>query len=116
MVTPRTLGDAPPEVADEEMYDGPMPNVVAMDRRPLFAPSQPAEPQPPRELRLGYMPMINAALDVLSARLLGLVAVVGAVAMFGYAVVSPDPWRTYTAAAYAVLGLCPVIWLYLRRG
>lgn len=57
-----------------------------------------------------YVGLINAAVDIASARLLSLIAVVGAVAMFSYAVIDPNPVRSYTVAAYAGVVLWPLIW------
>lgn len=69
----------------------------------------------PRPTSPDYVGTINAAIDVISARLLCLIAVVGAVGMFGWAVVDPLPWRTYTVAAYAVVVIWPLVWQMARN-
>jgi hypothetical protein len=60
--------------------------------------------------------VLSAALDVLSARVLLLIAVIGAVVIFGYSVYDPVPWRTGTAVAYALVVLLPLVVLFYRRG
>jgi hypothetical protein len=104
-----TLGVEP-----SELYDGPVPgdNVSMLFEQPPADVTPPA----PRVDRAKYLQMINLALAVLGARLLGLIAVLGAVAMFGYAVYDPIPWRTYTVGAYAAVVLWPIVLLYIRRG
>ena len=104
---------------EAEMYDGPtvmqFPDIAGQHRAMLEARDV-TPPAPMPVSRAKYVAMINAALGILGARLLGLIAVVGAVAMFGLAVWDPMPWRTYTVAAYAGVVLWPIVWLYLRRG
>jgi hypothetical protein len=58
---------------------------------------------------------VAAAVDIVSARSLGLIGVLGAVSMFGYAVIEPTQWRTITAGLYAVVVLWPLVTLYLRK-
>lgn len=114
------LGAQPAPVDYEtEGFDGPAPgNVQPFPKAPLFAqPIAEAAPTAPApRVNKHYTALINAAMDVLSARLLGLLAVIGAVAMFGYAVFDPVPWRTYTVAAYSCVVLWPIVWLYLKKG
>lgn len=62
-----------------------------------------------------YVGALNAAIDLVSARMLGLLAVVGAIAMFGYAVYRPEEWRTYTVGLYAIVVLWPLVYLYLKK-
>lgn len=110
--------DPAPIDYEREGYDGPAPgNVEPFPKQPLFRvpiteDARPANPRASRE----YVGVIKAAMDVLSARLLGLLAVIGAVGMFAYAVFDPIPWRTYTVVAYALVVLFPTIWLCLRKG
>lgn len=83
---------------------------------PLQQP-RPAQPRPaPQAIpHANYTGAISAAIDIVSTRSLGLLSVVGAVAMFGYAVVDPMPWRTYTVGLYAAVVLWPLVYLYLRK-
>lgn len=111
--------DPAPIDYDREGYDGPAPgNVEQFPKQPLSfrvpitEHARPADPRSSGE----YVGVIKAALDVLSARMLGLLAVIGAVGMFSFAVYDPIPWRTYTVVAYAVVVLFPTIYLYLKRG
>jgi hypothetical protein len=113
-----THGDPSPIDFEREGYDGPEPgNVTDFPKAPLFRTpiaESPAAPRP--RVNKEYTALINAAMDVLSARLHCLIAVIGAVIMFGYAVYDPIPWRTYTVAAYACVVLFPTIWLQLKKG
>lgn len=106
---------------ETEGYDGPAPgdNVMPLFRQPIAevpAPVMMPAPRPAPRVNREYIALVNAAMDVLAARLLGLIAVIGAVAMFGFAVFDPVPWRTYTVVSYSVVVLLPIVWLYLRKG
>ena len=90
----------------------PQPNVTAI--RPVPPPPD-VEPVPPQLQQAGYIKLINTALSVLSLRLLAIIALLGAVGMFSAAVYEPTPWRVYATAAYSVVVLWPVIWLYAQR-
>src|SRR5262249_13197448 len=73
--------------------------------------------QPPRQT---YSPAtvataLTAAIDIVSARMLGLLAVIGAIFMFGHATIDPMPWRTYTVGLYAGVVVWPLVYLYLRK-
>jgi len=115
-----SLENAQPAPVDYETegFDGPQPgNVAPFPKDPLFrAPIADAGAAPEPRVNRQYMSIINAAMDVLSARLICLIAVIGAVIMFGYAVYDPIPWRTYTVVAYACVVLFPTIYLHLRKG
>jgi hypothetical protein len=63
-----------------------------------------------------YVAILNAALAIISTRLLCLLAVLGAVAMFAYGTFDPSPWRTYTIIAYAAVVLWPLVYLHLKQG
>jgi hypothetical protein len=95
-----------------ELYDGPNPNVAQFPAQPVITPTG----IPALVSRAGYVDTITAALNVLSARLLGMIATVGAVLMFGWAVYDPDPWRLAAVGTYAAVVLWPIVFLYIRRG
>lgn len=82
---------------------------------------QPVAPQPdyvptrPEHTEFGFVRTLNVAMSILSLRILALIALVGAVGMFSYAVIDPMPWRLYAAGAYAAVVLWPIVWLYLKR-
>ena len=105
-----------------ETYDGPNPdNVTAFPAEVAekYAAMGGVPPVPPPfmvQSRAAYVSTISAALDVLSARLLGAISVIGAVVMFGWAVYDPQPWRLAVVGTYAAVVLWPIVWLYLRRG
>lgn len=69
----------------------------------------------PKPTSHNYVSAINAALDIISARLLCLIAVVGALPMFGFAVYDPMPVRSYTVAAYAAVVIWPLVWQMARK-
>lgn len=110
----------PEGVDPADLYDGP--NVVAMPKPPLFtAPAQLVAPIPPpvkapEAVPAGYPPVLIAALDVLSARLLGLLAVVAACGMWSYAVWDPNTMRTVAASLFSLTVLGPLIVLYWKAG
>lgn len=83
--------------------------------QPLFG-NQPQPPEEDRKVQPGYLQAVNAALDIAGARVLALLAVIGGISMFLYAVYDPLPWRTYTVAAYSAVVLWPVIWLSWKKG
>ena len=99
-----------------ELYDGPNPdNVVQYPAVNIPTPLFVAPPVPVGS-KAAVLDTLTAALQVLSARLLGMIAVVGAVVMFGWAVYDPQPWRLAAVGSYAVVVLWPIVWLYMRRG
>ncbi len=84
--------------------------------RPLFSQDHPQQPVTEEKVNHGYIQAISAALDIASARILGLLAVAGAVMMFAFAVYDPIPWRVYAVGTYAAVVLWPLIVLYLKKG
>lgn len=54
--------------------------------------------------------------NILNARLLAVIALLGALAIFGFTISSPDPSRLWACAGYSVGVLWPIIYLYLKRG
>jgi hypothetical protein len=64
----------------------------------------------------GYAAVLTAALDVLSARLLGLLAVIAACALWGFAVYDPVPLRIAAAGLFSVTVLGPIVALYWKAG
>jgi hypothetical protein len=108
--------DLPEGVNPGELYDGPRP-------QPRPAPQNVAKlhpPEPPRPLPAPapdrYPAILRAALEVLATRLLALIAVIASCALWGLAVWEPSQPRTIAAAAFSVLVLAPLVWLYARTG
>jgi len=66
--------------------------------------------------RAEYVATITAALDVLNARLLGLIATIAACLMWSWAVYEPELLRTYAAIGFSLTVLAPIVLLYWRRG
>jgi hypothetical protein len=101
-----------------DLYDGPVPadNVEPFPRQPLtFRPPADERPMDPRA-RAEYVATITAALDVLNARLLGLIATIAACLMWSWAVYEPELLRTYAAIGFSLTVLAPIVLLYWRRG
>jgi hypothetical protein len=124
----------PDGVDQADLYEGPKPgeNVVAMPP-PRHDPTQqigqmavglnvpqPSYPQaqlsPIAEIKRSYPAVLIAALDVLSARLLGLIAVVAACGIWSFAVWDPNPVRTIAAGLFSVTVLGPIVALYWKAG
>jgi hypothetical protein len=119
--------ELPPGVTPDQLYDGADPNVVKFRPMPeptaadLVKPSvmqAPAEPEvsPPFDVKQGYAATLSVALDILSARLLGLLAVIAACGIWSYAVWEPDLTRTVAATLFSVTVLGPLIALYWKAG
>lgn len=112
----------PEGVTEADLYEGP--TVVPMPKKPLFtAPAElvqpiPAPPQvsPVQDVKKGYPAILIVALDVLSARLLGLLAVIAACGMWSFAVWDPQLPRTIAATLFSVTVLLPLIVLYWKAG
>lgn len=73
-------------------------------------------PEEAHELRREAVAQIRVAIDVLNARLLALIAVLGAVAIWAWAVVNPAPWTFATGWGYSLGVIVPIVWLYSKRG
>ena len=105
----------PDDIDALEMYDGPTPG---MPPRPNGHAAPPVAPPAPivetRDER--YAQAFALALDVLSARLLGLVAMTGAIIVFVFLMIWPDMLRLYGAVAYCGGVIVPMTVLYVRRG
>jgi len=111
-----------------ETYDGPNPdNVTQFPANAGAVGVYPPDYKPggmlvglappvPIDSKAGVLDTLTAALQVLSARLLGMIAVIGAVLMFGWAVYDPQPWRLAAVGTYAAVVLWPIVFLYLKRG
>jgi hypothetical protein len=54
--------------------------------------------------------ILGFAALTLSVRVLTWLSLLGGMALFGYAVLYPDPMRTAAACAYAVLIFIPALW------
>lgn len=135
----------PEGVTEEELYDGPVlgtppENVVPLKPNPVMptaAEMAAPIPEPPiptdtvwrgssrvhapevspiRELKTSYPAVLTAALDVLSARLLGLLAVIAACLIWGFAVYDPTPLRIAAASLFSITALLPLIVLYWKAG
>jgi hypothetical protein len=64
--------------------------------------------------KAGLLASINLLAVVLSVRLTLLIAVVGAIGLTAIVVDRPDPFRLGALAIYAVMVVCPAMWLASR--
>lgn len=76
----------------------------------------PAPPAPPEVDYSHMITVISSWVAILNARLLALLALMGALTGFGFAMYDPTPLRLSGLAIYAVLCLWPVMALFLRKG
>lgn len=79
---------------------------------PLFAEAQPEEKDPGSS----GMAALRILLRVAAARSLALIAVLGAVLIWGYASYDPQILRLYAGAGYSGGVLIPILYLYWRAG
>lgn len=113
---------SPREVDPAELYDGPEPGGDNIEHLYGGAPGtvQYVPPVPPPRMSVRQSPhyaaTLTAALDILGARLLALIAVLAACLIWGWAVYSPEPDRTYAALAFSLSVFIPAVALYWRRG
>jgi len=77
-------------------------------------PSQVAKP--PVDQTSQIIVLLSVWKDILNARLLAVIALLGAMAIFGFTIAEPDPMRLWACGGYSVGILWPVIWLYIKKG
>ena len=104
----------PSPVDPADLYDGPTPVMQFPGQQPKFTPLPDLSTD--KRSRPDYVATITAALDMLGARILALIAVIAACAMWGFAVYDPTQMRTYAAIGFSVSVLMPTVALYWRRG
>lgn len=123
----------PAGVDPSELYDGPRVVPLASGKATLLAPEDlvkpipPAHPTPPppppasevsqdTKQQTEYALVIGLALDVLSARLLGLVALVTGCFLWGCVVIYPEEMRIIAAACFSVTLFGPAMWVCWKHG
>jgi hypothetical protein len=65
--------------------------------------------------KAGVLGTLNVLFAVIATRLILLVSVIGAIVLATIAVREPDPWRLGALAIYALVVVCPTVWLASRR-
>lgn len=131
--SPNNLPDG---VQESDLYDGPQvptpgkvvpmpgssPKAVAdlvrqIPRdRDLSPRDPPPQVSPSVEDQTGYAETINLALDILSARLLGLVALVTACLIWAFVIYDPNYLRIMAAGAFSISVFLPIMIIYWRAG
>jgi hypothetical protein len=122
--SPASEVNLPDGVQQDELYDGPrvVPHpATKMTPQLLVAPIQevpPSSPQVsfPEPAKDGYPAAVLLALDVLSARLLGLVALVTGCVIWAYVVYDPNQWRIIAAVAFSITVFLPIMVIYWKAG
>ena len=82
----------------------------------LSVPDRDHRPEEANELRRDYVATVRAGLDTLSARLLALLAVLGGIGIWTWAVVNPAMWPFIIACGYSMGVVFPTVWLHSRKG
>lgn len=122
-VDPQELYDGPRPVAQMAQGPPPMapqPRVVQHPRAPMVDPRSLVQAIPPQRREVSSSPegqahVLSTALHLVAARTLGLIALLAACAIWGYAVYDPNTPRTTAATIFSVTVLFPVILLYWRE-
>lgn len=86
---------------------------------PAMPAQQVQQPRPAPVQRVPtaqYLGAINAAIEIAAIRVLGLLALLGALALFAFAMYDSTTLRMYTAIAYAFVVLWPMVYMYLSKG
>lgn len=124
----------PEGVTEDELYEGP--NVIAHPaalvrpvpvQQPMTKPPPEADIPPPTDRgvsfttsppqeRSRYPDVIMLALDVLAARLLGLIALVTACLIWAGVVWDPLMWRIIAAGAFSLTVFLPMMAIYWKSG
>lgn len=86
--------------------------------------ARPAAPQPQRQLfteplqdvQPAYVKMARQVSIILATRFLLLIGVVTASALWGVTIWRPEELRIIAASCFSVLGVMPLIWIYLKKG
>lgn len=93
----------------------PSPQGPAQPAAP-HAPPPPSVSVSPAEIKRDYAQLIELALDVISARLLGVIALLASVVFWGMVVYDPTIARIEAASAFSLLVFAPVMIIYWRAG
>ena len=115
------IGEPPPP-ADDELYDGPIPEETNVVRPPLFAAHQPLEPAAPEVPAVNvresgaYLAKLLSLWDVIAARAVCMIAAIGGLGIWAAAVLYPDMMRVIAAAGYSVCVFVPSVLLALKKG
>jgi hypothetical protein len=119
----------PDGVSEADLVDGPRVLHLASGRGSFLPPEPenlvkpiPVAPPPPvvvpppstAQIKRDYPAAIELALDVLSTKLLLLIALVAACGAWGAVIWSPDIWRIVGASAFSVFVFLPSVALYWK--
>ena len=76
----------------------------------LFSREQPKDPGQ------SGVKMLEMVIEIASTRMLALIALIGGVAIWSYAVFDPSILRLYAGAGFSLGVLMPLVVLYFKRG
>ena len=104
------------EVQEEEFGEPEFdkPEIQVPSPPPKRHRRQPRPKTPDIRMSAEYAAALTMALNILSARLLALLALLGGIMIFGYAAFEPDRWLV--AVSYAVGVLIPAMALSYLKG
>lgn len=94
----------------------PISSVETVVPLTLSVPDRDQRPEEANELRRDYVATVRAGLDTLSARLIALLAVLGGIAIWAWAVVNPGMWGFIIGCGYSAGCILPSIWLHSKKG
>ena len=83
-------------------------------RPTIFHDSQPGPTE--EDLAPSLIDMARAIAKICATRMLLMVAVVGAVALWGWTIVDPEKFRIIAAGVYSVVVVWPLTALYFSKG
>ena len=109
---------------DQNIHHQPPPVVPIRDglAQPPQAPRPAPQPQqrlftePVRDVNPQYLQMARAVSQILATRILLLIAVVTACGIWSYTAYDPEQLRIIAASAFSLLGVAPLIILYVKKG
>jgi hypothetical protein len=83
-------------------------------------PSQPGQQrlfsEPVQQVTPAYVATAKVVAQILATRVLLMIAVITASGVWAYTIYDPLQLRIIAASSFSVLGVAPLIWLYVKKG